>query len=390
MLHRWQAGAVEEAANEAHRILAMAESTPRLERLLAEAQRQALRQREAAEVDSLVSRWSDGEWEKTLVAYAGLNTSQRERVRTRIQNPHLTWMETAPAAPGAVKPLKLARAVLALGQYTDMLHSGADPQQVIAQLRIHEKILQHIPQAREILLQAETQLKTLEEKNRKRFLEEAEAFLAVNDFSMAWERIEQLKALGLDEAGRQRLEPLKKRIFHFRKIQTLRKRYEDSVDRKEEVTSRRLADRLARLPEGGSAQFWADRVAEHSAAIRTQWCLSTAEILDLPGCYGSLGLDSNSDMGSCLLLPGGRQVLIATAHDRWAFLRTFDLNDPGGRPPGMTSGVLRNLDTIEKTTSENLIDIILKRSYNLWQIASFGCQLHQSMMIGDYDGHCIC
>ncbi len=379
MLHRWQAGAVEEAANAAHRILslmpenkaarkvlsdlekkaqqdqieilrkqagearagrdfkreadclsrilAMGESTPRLKRLLAEAQNQAVRQREKAEVDDLVSGWSDGEREKTLLAYSGLNTSQRERVRARIQNPHFTWMETALAAPGAVKPLKRVRAVLALGQYTEMLHSGADPQQVITQLRLHEKILQNLPQAREILLQAETRLKSLEDESRKRLLAEAEDFLAANDFLMAGERIEQLKDFALGETDRQRFEPLQRRFFHYQKVHRLRKRYEDSVGRKDEVASRSLAGHLARLLEDGSSPYWVDRVSEHTAAIRTQWGLATAEIPGLPKCYGSIGLSPNSAMGSCLLLPGGRHVMIATAHDRWVFLRVFDLND---------------------------------------------------------------
>jgi hypothetical protein len=103
--------------------------------------------------------------------------------------------------------------------------------------------------------------------------------------------------------------------------------YEESVSRKDEVTSRRLAGRLARLPDDGSARRWADKVTKHTTAIRTKWCLSTAELSSLPGCYGTLGLNTYSGDTSCLLLPGGRQLLITTAHDRWVFLRTYDLSD---------------------------------------------------------------
>lgn len=308
-------------------VLAMGENTPRLKRLLAEAQRQALLQQEMAEIDAVVASWSDGERKEALLSYAGLKTSQRERIRERIQDLHFAWMEQVLDTPGTVKPFKLSQAVLALKQCTDALHSGADPQQVITQLRIHGKILQSIPQAQNILVQAETRLRTLEEKKRKRLLDEAEAFLAAKDLHMAGERIAQLKGMGRGKTDRDRFETIKRLFFQSQKIQTLRKRYEESIGRGEEVTCRRLADRLARLLEGGPAKRWANKVTEHTEAIRTQWCLSTADLSGLPGNYGSIGIGLYSDEGSCLLLPGGRQILIASSHDRWVFLRAFDLNE---------------------------------------------------------------
>jgi len=317
----------EQEADFLSRILTMGKKTPGLKRLLAEAQRQALQQRQKAEADALVSCWSAGEREKALLAYTGLDAPQRERIRARIHNFHFKWMETALAASGTVKPLKLARAVLALGQCTEALDVGGDPRQVIDQLRLCGKTLQCLPQAQEILVQAETRIRTLEEKEKQKLLSEAEAFVDAGDFSMAGDRIEKMKGFSLDEADRKRLEPLKRRFFHFQKIQRLGRRYEESVSRKDEVTSRRLAGRLARLLEDGSARRWADKVTRHTMAIRTQWCLSTAELSGLPGCYGTLGLNTYSNDTSCLLLPGGRQLLIATAHDRWVFLRAYDLSD---------------------------------------------------------------
>lgn len=309
------------------RILAMGKKTPRMKRLLAEAQRQASHQRKKAEVDDLVSSWSAGEREKSLLAYAELGALQRERIRARIHDLHFNWMETALAVSGTVKPLKLARAVLALGQCTEALEAGRDPRQVIEQLGLHGKTLQCLPQAREILTQAETRIRTLEKKEKQRLLAEAEAFVEAGDFSKAGERIEQLKGFRLEEADRKRLEPLKRRLLHFQKIQRLRSRYEESVRRNDEVTGRRLAGRIARLLEDSSARDWADKVPEHTAAIRKQWCLSTAELFELPGCYGTLGLNTYSDGPSCLLLPGSRQVLVATALNRWLFLRAFDLSN---------------------------------------------------------------
>jgi len=317
----------EQEADLLSRILALGKKTPRLKRLLAEAQRQALHQREIAEADALVSCWSTGEREKALLAYAELGAPQRERIRARIHNFHFDWMETALAAPGTVKPLKLARAVLALGQCTEALDAGVDPRQVIDQVRLYEKTLRCLPQAQKILIQAETRIKTLEETEKQKLLAEAEACAEAGDFSMAGERLEQIKGFDLDEADRKRLEPLQRRFFHFQKIQRLRKRYEERVSRKDEITSRRLAGRLARLLEDGSARRWADKVTRHTAAIRTQWCLSTADLSGLPGCYGTLGLNTYSNDTSCLLLSGSRQLLIATAHDRWVFLRTYDLSD---------------------------------------------------------------
>jgi len=227
MRHSWQAGEVEEASELAHRLLSLmpenkaarrilgdiekkarqnqiesllqrarearelrdfereadiltqildiGKKTPQLKRLLAEAQRQASHQRKKAEVDTLVSSWSGGEREKTLLAYAELGASQRERIRAKIHDLHFNWMETALAVPGTVKPLKLARAVLALGQCTEALDDGADPQQVIDQLRLHGKTLQCLPQAQEILMQAETRIRNLEKKEKQKLLTEAEA-----------------------------------------------------------------------------------------------------------------------------------------------------------------------------------------------------------------------
>jgi hypothetical protein len=309
------------------RILAMGKKMPRLKRLLAEAQRQASHQRKKAEADALVSYWSAGEREKTLLAYAELGASQREQIRARIHDLHFNWMETALAAPGVIKPLKLARAVLALGQCTVAFDAGGDPRQVIDQLRLYEKTLQYLPQVQEILMQAETRIRNLEKKEKQKLLAQAEAFMDAGHFSRAGEQIEQLKGFGLEEADRKRLGPLKRRFFKFQNIQRLRRRYEESVSRKDEVTSRRLAGRIARLLEDSSARHWQDKVTGHTAAIRTQWCLSTAELFGLPVCYGTLGLNTYSNDASCLLLTGGRQVLVATAHDRWVFIRTFDLGD---------------------------------------------------------------
>ncbi|MGD8444052.1 MAG: hypothetical protein PVH37_08110 [Desulfobacterales bacterium] len=317
----------EQEADFLARILTMGKKTPRLKRLLAEAQQQALQQRQKAEADELVSYWSAGVREKALLGYTQLGASQRERIRARIHNFHFKWMETALAASGTNKPLKLVRAVLALGQCTEALDAGEDPRQVIDQLRLCRKTLQCLPQAQEILIQAETRIRNLEEKEKQKLLAEAEAFVDAGDFSMAGELIEKMKGFNLDETDRKRLEPLKRHFFHFQKIQRLGRRYRESVSREDEFTSRRLAGRLARLLEDGSARRWADKVTRHTSAIRTKWCLSTAELSGLPGCYGALGLNTYSGDTSCLLLPGGRQLLIATAHDRWVFLRTYDLSN---------------------------------------------------------------
>jgi len=310
-----------------HQILAMGEDSPRIRRLLAEAQHQAIRRQEMAEIEVVVAGWSNGEREKALLAYAGLKTSPREQIRERIQDRHFAWMEQTLAAPIAVKPLKRVQAVLTLGQRADAFQTDADPRQIITDLRIHEKILKFIPQAQEMIFQAEMRRKHLAERRWKNLLKEAEAYLTAEDLPQAGERIEQLKSFSLGEAARKRFEAVNSRFIASSKIERLRKSYEESIERGDSLSGRQRTVRLARILKGGQADLWANKVKEQTDAIRKQWCLSTADLADLPGCYGPLGINLHSGEENCLLLPDGRKLLIASAHDRWVFLRLYDINE---------------------------------------------------------------
>lgn len=57
------------------------------------------------------------------------------------------------------------------------------------------------------------------------------------------------------------------------------------------------------------------------------WCLVSAPVEDLPGCYGSIHLERYRDENRCCLLPDGHNLLMISSHERWIFLRFFCLDE---------------------------------------------------------------
>lgn len=307
--------------------MGLGENTPILRKQLSAAQRKARRQLEKAEIDAIVTLWSGGQRQKSLVSYAELETRRRQMVRDRIREPHFTWMEQALCASVTLKPKKLAEAVFALGECADALETEADPQQIIAQLRLHQKLLQSVPKARDALQQAEMRLRNLQKARVKKLLEEADACLVANDLEMTEEWIGRIKAAHLDESDRQRFDEISAKVRKMLKIQIIKSKYAESSNRGDHIACRRIAGRLARTVKDGNRELWVNKVAEHSAAIRKDWSLTKADLRGLPGCYGALGLNAHGENDCCLLLPEGGHVITASAHGRWVFLRTFCLDD---------------------------------------------------------------
>ena len=78
--------------------------------------------------------------------YARLGERRRDRIRKDSGDPRFAWIDAILSSPAALKPEKMADAILALDRAMDDLRSGANPEAVIAGVTSHMKALRSVPE----------------------------------------------------------------------------------------------------------------------------------------------------------------------------------------------------------------------------------------------------
>jgi hypothetical protein len=294
---------------------------------LGRAQNEANRQRKEEEIYNVTQLWNDGDREKALLQCIGFDAQQRSRIVNNIHDLHFIWLEQTISSGTKVRPEKLVEAVLTLGKSKEALQKGGEPLQIVTEMKPHRKTLQPVPEAHEILQQAEKLSRTLAITQTKEILEDACRFLAMENPEKARDCIDRVKASHLNEADKNLFDEISSRLQRLERFHTLDKKYTDCVARGDHFTGRSIAGQLAKITEEGTGRLWLDKMEEHSDLIKKEWSLTIADIDEMPACYGSLGLDWFSEEPTCCLMPDGQHIIIVTSHERWVFLRTFCLDD---------------------------------------------------------------
>ena len=291
------------------------------------AQNEAKRKKEEIETHSVINLWTEGNKKKALMQYVGLNTQQRSHIKSNRYDPHFAWLDKALSTQTTPKPEKLIEAVLALGRSVEALDKGKEPDNIITEMKLHSKILQSVPEAHDILQQAERISRTIEHKKAKDSLDSAMGFLEMGHLEKARDSIDRIEASHLNENEKKIFEDINQRCHYLEKVKRLEQRYTDAHDRADHFAAREIAAELAEHTERETSVHWLDRLAEETSLIEKEWSMTSVDIGELPGCYACIGLEEMTEEISCCLLPDGHHLVFATGHERWVFLRIFCLDD---------------------------------------------------------------
>lgn len=290
-------------------------------------QNEANRKKEEMETHSVIRLWAEGDKKKALAQYLGLHTQQRSHIKSSIHDLHFSWLDKVLSAQAATKPEKLIEAVLVLGRSREALDKGKDPDSTIAEMKLHSKVLESVPEAHDILQQVERRSRTIEHKKAKDSLDSAMGFLEMGNLEKARDFMERIEASHLNENEKKIFEDIDHRCHYLEKVKRLEQRYTDAHDRADHFAAREIAAELAAHTEQETSVYWPDRVAEETSLIGKQWSIVAVDAGELPACYGSFGLEEMAEKISCCLLPDGHHLVVATSHERWVFLRIFCLDD---------------------------------------------------------------
>jgi hypothetical protein len=293
-----------------------------------QSQIKAQQKREQAEIDSIERLWINGERRKALLGFTGLDQRQQEIIVARIPDPHFKWIEQIISSKGTVKPDKMVQAVLILERCEKALSKGDDPQHIVTELKKHSKALQSVSKANEILERAERMVKDLDYERSKTLLMDAGHFLSMGNLEKARGCLESVKFRLLHENDQKVFHSIHDRMQHLEKIVTLKRQYEVSVNNADHLTARNTATQLAAIHTNDKElQYWQSKIREHTNLLNKKWCFVTANVGDLPGCYGNVGIKSFIEELPCCIHQDGRHLIIASCHERWVFLRAFCLDD---------------------------------------------------------------
>ena len=285
------------------------------------------RKREELEIEKVLALLVAGDQAEALLAYTELQPVQRQHIQSSLKYPHLLWIDQALAADISVKTEKIVKAVIALGQSKDALEKGDDPQQVINQIQHHSKVLQSISLTPLIMEQAEMQLKMQELAKIAELMMKAQNALAADNLNLTRDLLEQIKVTRLEHDDKTRYDEINGTLSKLEGIHLLGQKYKDCVKREDHLAAREIAGRFAALHQGVEAANWREKIEHHAAGIKKEWRLISADIEELPLCYGLLDLEDYHNLQHNCPLLDGRHLLFASAYDRWIFLRTFDVDD---------------------------------------------------------------
>lgn len=326
---------------------------------LAEAERssRAEREREAvAEVERLL----DGaDRAAGLVAYLGLRPELRAHVRTGRDTSEIAALETLEASPGKLEASQAVPAVLALGEATRALHAG-DAEGALGLLRSHENVLDGLPSFRKLRESARAALESQRVEAARAKLEAARAAVDARRLDEAARILASVDGRGLPPTLQDEVTVVRARVDRDLDVARRAARVE-ALAASDPLEARRQALRLARLTDGEEQGRWTDRAAALQEAVQTAFRVQVLGVeIDARTALADAAADLDSR--SATIDPDAAEVVLASAHGCWVFLRAIDIATQTARRLGM----LR--------TPEPLGDVIRVdlRGQRLWLVGSEG------------------
>lgn len=291
------------------------------------AQNKARRKKEEMQIHCLIDLLAEGNKRKAFLDYINLSAQQRRRINNEIYDPHLGWLDQILSTQITAKPEKLVEAALILGKSKEALKKKKEPERIIAEMASHAKVLQSVPEAHDILQQAEMLSQAVKYKEAKDILEKAARFLEMENPEKARACMDRIKVGLLQENDKKLFDDINHRLHYLEKFMRLKQKYNDFHQKGDHFAAREIAKELAKHTGQDASGYWLDRVQEHTSQIKMEWSLVSVDIDELPIYYASFGLQwLTEDINSCLSADG-QHLIIATSHQRWVFLRIFCLDD---------------------------------------------------------------
>lgn len=310
-----------------NKAIAIGAKDQNLAKRLASAQNEARLQKEEMEIYSLINLLAEGNLKKAFLQYINLNTQQRSRLKDKIYDPHLAWLDQILSAPIITKSEKVVEAVLILSKNKEALKQGREPERIMAEMEPHLKVLQPVPEAQKLWRQAEMTLQTMKYKEAKDLLDKAIRFLDLEDSQKARACLDQIKVDLWREDDQRLFNDLNHRLPYLEKFMRQKQMYTEAHERGDHLTARKMAEKLAEHTGENKAGYWLDRAQEHSSHLKKEWSLTSIDLDELPMYYASFGLRWLADDTKTCLRPEARQLIIASSQERWVFLRIFSLDD---------------------------------------------------------------
>ncbi len=287
------------------------------------------RRHEEERLAGVVDRFAAGESRCALLAYLGLPEPLRQRVRQRVDQPLIGWLEEIGPPPSGGRTKAAVAAVLALNRAAGCLDRGK-AREALEELTPHREALKAFAAGRQGLREARSRVARIERNRARRGLEQAEKAFGEAGARRAAELLGRFDLGRLGAGGRHRAEDLLARIRHAEALQHLERGFERHQAADELIEAlgiaRRLAEEAEEAAEPGGRQRWHRRIRQVRQRIRAAWrfevaddVLPLAEIREFSPLFGA---GANPQIW---LDDSGRELVLADVWSRWLFLRVVDL-----------------------------------------------------------------
>ncbi len=307
------------------KILAVDKDDKILAQRLAEAENAAEKKREESKINNILKLLDEGEERKACVHYTELNHRLRQRLRDETKNPRFYQLEQIIATQPTLKAEKVVEALLVFGQCRKMLTRGTDPQSIILRLQDHDKILRYLPEAAELIRQAEMISQKLKATRAETFLHQADRQLARENLREARALVEFIEVEALGKDDKKLYKSITAELTHLEEIQRLKEKYSSADNAENHLAARDLARRLA-LKEPSEATLWRERAALHSTMIKVEWSFVECDVKDLP-CGYDLGARKRDSTECCnCLMADGRRLVCVSGYGKWLFVGILRLD----------------------------------------------------------------
>ncbi len=334
----------EQAARHFRRARDAGSDRPDLPDLLAQAERRGRQRREAALLSSVLERFEAGERSAALLAYLALSRPLRARLRHRLDDPGLEWLDilsssllgkTTGAPSSGPRAQAAVTAILALEQAVAAL-AGGDATTALDQLAPHLKTLKGLSQARIVHDQAATALATERRELALAALDAACRALDEARLDDATRRLADVEVGVLHPRERAATDRLRRRLDHARTVALLGaelERREAGGDLLGAIGHARELQQLAASED--ERDGWRRKLAELQQCLQATWRVEVVATAGSDAAESDTGAEHGElddvpapaarELPSVWLDAGTGELVLANAWGRWLFLRLVDL-----------------------------------------------------------------
>jgi len=303
---------------------------PDLPELIAACQARERQREEETQIAAIVDRLRSDDPKGALLAYLAMPESLRKQARQALDHPAPGWLEELGAPRSGSKAHAAVAAVVALAEAQDRLRQG-DPQAALDELEPHAAMLAEVDDARRCLRQAGSQVRARRSSAARAVLAAARKALDDGDIEGAGKLLDEIRRGDLGTADREQAVSLLTRIRNANADRENESAYQRHLAADDLLGALELVRQLAETAagadhgDGTGPTRWQARCTELGARLRAAWRIEeNRDPLPLAEVDDVEPWDSQ-ETPQVWLDDDGREMILATAWDRWLFLRVVDV-----------------------------------------------------------------